>query len=32
MPLASEMIQSKFLRKEDVGDDDIAVTIKSVTL
>jgi hypothetical protein len=26
------MIQSKFLRKEDVGDDDIAVTIKSVTL
>jgi hypothetical protein len=32
MPSTSEMIVSKFLRKEDVGDDDIAVTIKAVSL
>lgn len=31
MPSVNEMIQSKYLRKEDV-EDDICVTIKSVTL
>ena len=31
MPKVSEMIQSKFLRKEDL-DDDVLVTIKKVTL
>lgn len=31
MPKVSEMIQSKFLRKEDL-DDDLLVTIKQVTL
>jgi len=32
MPKVSEMISSKFLRKEDVGDDELIVSIKSVTL
>jgi hypothetical protein len=32
MPKVSDMISSKFLRKDDVGDDEVTVTIKDVAL